>query len=215
MEDEVVVTRRSRRMTWDEAWWLALQPSEAAYETLLQSADTQSRRAFLWIAFASVTGMAVYYLASYAVKPFAIFTIIQPSGFIISPLFYVLGSTVAGPLGAALYAAIAHGLARMFGGKGSYTTLLYMLAASIAPITSATWIIRIFGLVLPGSGILVCLALVLTIYQLVLTAYAVHAAHQLNWTRTLTVVGIIVAVVVVIAVIVVIFATLSGFGLPN
>lgn len=87
--------------------------------------------------------------------------------FFIVPIFFLIGS--------AIYFAIA----KMFGGEGDFEEQTYLLATFTAPITILNAVIGI----IPFLG--GCVTFFISIYQLVLTYFAIKASHNLTSGKAL------------------------------
>ncbi len=87
--------------------------------------------------------------------------------FFIVPIFFLISS--------AIYFAIA----KMFGGEGDFEKQTYLLATFTAPITIANAVIG----VIPFLG--GCVTFFISIYQLVLTYFAIKAEHNLSSGKAL------------------------------
>ena len=87
--------------------------------------------------------------------------------FFIVPIFFLIGSVI--------YFAIA----KMFGGDGDFEEQTYLLATFTAPITIVNAVIGI----IPFLG--GCVTFFISIYQLVLTYFAIKASHNLTSGKAL------------------------------
>lgn len=109
-------------------------------------------------------------------------------------------------------AAVTQFIARLLGGTGTYSQLVYAFAAYTAPITIVSSILGVLGAALPVLGFI--FSPLLGIYSLVLNVMAVKAVNQFSWGKAiLTSVIIFVLVLIIVSVIVgVVIAILAASG---
>ena len=81
--------------------------------------------------------------------------------------------------GLLLYAGIAHVFARLLGGTGSYSDLVYAYGAFVAPLSLLTSIL----VVIPFLNF--CLAIPVVIFYLILAVIAVSAVNQFGTGKSL------------------------------
>ena len=111
------------------------------------------------------------------------------SGLVSSVIGSFCGALFFIPIGFFIGMAILFVLAKLFGGEGNFETHTYLLATIFMPlsiITSAIGIVPVLG------G---CLALVISIYQLVLNYFAIKVAHNLSSGSAIAVVLIPIVVI--------------------
>jgi MFS family permease len=186
-------------MPWCTVWINALtKPSVPEYQAIVSQPNISIGTASLWVFAASAVG---YFLT------FAILAILPD----LNPFSRELGSANApglgfgvviiclAPVAAAfslvglyLTAGISHIVARALGGIGTYTQLVYAIAAYSAPISLlATFI----GLI----PIVNCLSFPIGIYALFLNVLSVKAVHRFGWGKAFLSSAFIVAIVLVLA----------------
>lgn len=107
-----------------------------------------------------------------AVSAFCLTLIVTPIGFLIGSGIYFL-------------------VAKLFGGTGSFEEQTYLLAAVAAPLTIVSGVIGIVP-ILGG-----CISIIVSIYQLVLSYFAIKVSHNLTSGQAIGV--IIIPVVVILA----------------
>ncbi len=112
----------------------------------------------------------------------------------IVPIFFLIGS------------GIFFVIAKLFGGDGDFSEQTYLLATFTAPITIVNAVIG----VVPYLG--GCVTFFISIYQLVLTYYAIKVSHNLSSGKAImtVLVPILVIFACVICGFVVMFATILG-----
>ncbi|MCL4836153.1 MAG: YIP1 family protein [Caldilineaceae bacterium] len=117
-------------------------------------------------------------------------------GIILTPIFFLIG------------VGIIHLIASMLGGKGDFGRYAYLSAAISAPIS----IVNAFLGFIPVVG--GCVALLLTIYSLVLNYFAIKVAYSLTSGRAVVVILIPLALLIGITICVafVFAAAMAGMG---
>jgi hypothetical protein len=93
-----------------------------------------------------------------------------------------LGAIITVPIGFLISTGIYFLIAKLFGGKGEFGRYAYLMATFSAPLTLLS---SLLGLIPALGG---CLAIFVSIYQVVLTYYATKVEHQLSSGRALLVV---------------------------
>ncbi|MFQ5575403.1 MAG: YIP1 family protein [Anaerolineae bacterium] len=116
-------------------------------------------------------------------------------GLILTPLFFLIGSGI--------YWIIA----KLFGGTGSFEGQTYLLATFGAPLMVVSGLVGIVPFGIGG-----CLSFLVSIYQLVLTYFAVKVSHGLTSGKALGVILIPVAVLLVCVVCGVVVFLIIGAG---
>ena len=114
---------------------------------------------------------------------------------ILAPVFFLIGS------------GIFFGLAKLFGGTGSFEEQTYLLATFSAPIMIVNGVIGVVP-ILGG-----CVSFIIYIYQLLLSFYAIKVVHGLESGKSAAVVLIPKIVVILCALCVMAVALFSIFGL--
>jgi hypothetical protein len=154
-------------LPWYKVWIDALtRPSVAVYESFLQDIHATSQRAYVWLI---ISGLIVGLISALTDRAASVVIRI-----ICDPLFP--GIVVVFSI--TIIAGLVQFLAQVIGGMGTYSKLIYALAAFNAPMT----IISSFLLFIP-YGLWVNAAL--GIYWVVLSAIAVKAVHQLEWRKAI------------------------------
>jgi hypothetical protein len=166
-----------------QIWIKALtKPSEQTFAEIANSPDASPNKAYIWLAI------------SYIVSFFFIMllTLVRTSGQY-GDLGSSLGSSAialicGAPIGAvigvlffALMTAIIQWVAKLFKGTGSYSKLIYAVAAFTAPIMLVSGVLSALSLI-PFIGL--CFSVIsigLSIYSLVLWIMAVKAVNQFGW----------------------------------
>lgn len=212
-------------------WFSAIsQPNEAFYDNERRSPNATLTTAIIWIVIAAVISAILG-----AIGLFAGFSALQGSGIFdeilsdpeIPPEFRMMAETflsgggMAGIAGASLIAnviwapigfiigtGILHLIARLFSGQGNFGRFAYLTAAFQAPITVIT---SMLGLVPVLGG---CISILLAIYSLVLTYFAIKTEHQLSQGRSIMVILVpIILMMALFACVVIGVVTMAGPGL--
>jgi hypothetical protein len=93
-----------------------------------------------------------------------------------------LGAIITVPIGFLISTGIYFVIAKLLGGKGEFGRYAYLNATFSAPLTILSSLLSL----IPGLG--GCIAIFVSIYQVVLTYYATKVEHQLSSGRALMVV---------------------------
>jgi hypothetical protein len=194
--------------SWHVVWLKALtQPSVDTYERLIRDPNASANKAYGWVFICSTIAFVISYLIGLAFgNPFDTTSI---GGLDSGPLFgfSIIWLACCAPLigllavlGFALSAGLTQLIARILGGTGSYSELVYAYAAYYAPlliITSLIYAIPIVNL---------CLSIPLGIYSLVLFVIAINAVNHLGWGKAIAsviIIPVLIAVFVACSVIVI------------
>lgn len=217
MMDVVPSSSASDALPWYQVWLNALtRPNPATYEDFVSRAGISSGKAYLWVFLAAIGGWA---LAA------PLFLLIGFPGFSDPRTAEVLGNTsslalalaclipLAGAMsivGLIISTGISHLIARALGGVGTFTQLIYAVAAYTAPASLITPALSMVPLVN-------CLASLLGFYTLFLNIVAIKAVHRLTWGRAFLSSSLMIALVVgffacVFAVAVILFGGFAASG---
>ena len=172
-------------LPWYKVWINALiHPSVAVYESFLQDIHANSKRAYTWLI---ISWMIVGFISALTDREASavIRTICDP----LFPIIVIVFSIT-------IITGLIQLLAQVMGGTGTYSKLIYALAAFNAPMT----IISSLLLFIP-YGLWVNAAM--GIYWAVLSVIAVKAVHQFEWRK-----AIIAILPIILLTILVIVATL-------
>ena len=166
-----------------QTWMTALtKPNEATYAELAASPMVKASTAYLWVFIAGIA-------SSIATGIVQLTSGVGASG---SALESTAGSSIAlfcaVPLGAGLYllifmgyTAVVQSIAKMFGGTGDYTRMVYVFGAIAAPVSFISAGLTVFS-VIPYIGVMFALiSLALGIYVLFLNTMAVKGVNQFGW----------------------------------
>jgi hypothetical protein len=163
------------RLSWIKVWISVLtRPSVATFERILRDPQASTRRAYLWIfisAFIGVIILNVYW--KLGVIPHLQLSTMVFSLILICTPFIALGEV----LFLALVVWVTQWIARrIFGGSGTYASMIYAMAAIWAPLT-------IVAILISGIPYVKYLAYPLPIYTFVLGVMAIKAVNQISWKR--------------------------------
>lgn len=201
-------------LAWSQVWIRALTPSVETFEGLVRDPNASTNRAYAWVFVSALIGSAISALAQLALTGMSIpgsSADSATSALFSSPwLLLICGAPVAAVLavlGLMISAGITQLIARALEGTGTYSSLVYAMAAYSAPLA-------IISGVISSIPYINCLVFPLGVYSLVLNVVAVKAVHQFGWGRAiassvLIFAGILVLTVLVAVVVIVVLALLG------
>ncbi len=208
----------SKSYSWSEVWISALtKPTVSTYEHLVHDPTASPNKAYGWVFFCSMIAYATTYLIGLVIR-----NLFDTSGFGgfgsapysgVSSIWLVCCAPLVGVLavlGLALQAGLTQLIARMLGGTGSYSELVYGFAAYSAPLSLLTGIIYAIPI------INLCLSIPLAIYSLALFVIAINAVNQFGWGKAIASAIIIpVLLIMLISCSVITILTLLGPTIGN
>lgn len=174
-----------------KVWTAALQPSEANFVQIARDPNASAGRAYAWVAIAGAIGALLSAIIGFVIN--AAWGAINSGGdtnalagvFGLTAFSGVWGVVCGVPLaaigaviGLTIVAGIPHLLALALGGRGTFTQMLYAVAAYVTPLTVINSVLG----AIPFIGLLVGL---IGIYMIVLNITAVKAVHELSWGKAL------------------------------
>jgi hypothetical protein len=191
-------------LPWDEVWLRALtKPSVATFEEILRDPHAASGRAYTWMIIATVVGLVARLLIMMLINLSPGLSALQKLGpspqikpeslacaLLLSPFIAAFGLWFS--------SHIIQMFARMFDGTGTYSQLVYVRAAYLAPI-------GIITNPLSAIPIIGYLGLLFSLYPVILEVIAVKTVHRFGW-------GSAIASVFLPAVVLVIFLVCAAFG---
>jgi hypothetical protein len=191
--------------SWSQVFLLALtKPSLDTYTKLIRDPKASTNKAYLWLFIGGLVAYAISYLLTivignpYLSRPFDLADTAPELAF--STFIFVCCAPILGilsVLGIALQAAITQFIARLMGGTGSYSQLLYGIASYSIPLSIITVIVSAFAARSPVATL--CLSVPLSIFSLVLFVTAINAVNQFGWGKAIAS-GIIVPLVIAVLV---------------
>jgi hypothetical protein len=149
---------------------------------MLKEPDSGSTRGFIWIATTSIiVGIISGLLQSLFLNQMTANS--APFSFL-----YLICGVIAAPIGAIIGISISTGIyhliAKLFGGSGSWSNLLYCLSAVVAPTTLIGGVVSLFYLLFSQIPVVIIIpivvSVVLGIYALVLNVNAIRAAENIG-----------------------------------
>jgi hypothetical protein len=201
------VSSRKWYEIWRDVW---TNPGVEAFWSILKEPDHSATRGFIWI---GITSLVLGLLSSITSIPLLNRMNSQVSGFLSSGetiftaicgfIFY----TICLIIGIAILTGVFHLVAKIFGGNGKWSDLVFCLAAVWAPanilvsVFSAIWAIFsqirvLFFLVAIIFGIV---AVALAIYNIILYILAIRASENVGTGGAIATVLIPIGVVIVLA----------------
>jgi len=174
-----------------QVWMNALtKPNEQTFVEIASSANAKSTTAFLWVFLASLVQFLVSSLVQGAymnqvMRQFGSSGQFGGGGGLGSTLITaVCGAPIAAVISVvffAIFVGVVQFVAKMFGGRGTFDQLAYVLAAITAPFSLVSSVLTLLSAI-PYVGLCFgIIALVAAIYVLVLEVMAVKAANQFGW----------------------------------
>ena len=212
MAEESNVIYYGESLSWGETWVKALsQPSEESYHEIANGPGATPGKAYSWVFISTLIGYAIYMLIT-----FFIGTNIMGVGGddVLGPLIAAVlcGAPVGGlfaVLGVMISVGISQWIANALGGTGTYSQLVYAVAAYVAPLSLISYL-------LSSIPYLSCLTIPLAFYGIFLNVTAVKAVNKFSWGRAIvSSVLILFLLSVFVAIIVIVVLTLLGPAIGN
>jgi hypothetical protein len=212
MSEEFKGPTQGRSLSWSETWNKALtHPSEASYVEIANDPGASPRKAYIWVFVSSLIGYAFYMGLSSLFGTNGMGT--QGARLFGSSLAAVLcGAPIGGltaVLGVMISAGLSQWIAHALGGTGTYSKLVYAIAAYAAPLA-------LISLLLGVIPYLNCLSLPLGLYGIYLNITAVKAVNTFSWGKAvLSSAVIFILLIVLMAVVVIAILSLLGPAIGN
>ena len=186
------------------------------FERLAQAPNAGSDTGFLWVFISTLLGYAFSILAQWALASLLNTNSRETLGASLPlssyPLLLLCGApfgAVCAVIGLMISAGITQLIAGMLGGTGTYSKLVYVLAAYLAPLTLVLSI-------LSSIPVIKCLTFPIGIYAIALNVMAIKAVNQFGWGKALaSSVLIYIGILLIIAVTVIIILALLGPAIGN
>ena len=177
-------------LPWYKVWFDALtRPSVAVYERFLKDIHATSQRAYLWMI---ISGIIVGFIAALTDRgaPAATRILCDP----LFPMIVIIFSIT-------IIAGLIQLLSQAMGGTGTYSKLIYALAAFSAPITLISSLLLFISYSLWINA-------AIGVYCVVLSVIAVKAVHQFELRK-----AIVAILPIILLTVLLIVATLLLIGL--
>jgi hypothetical protein len=212
MGTSVVAAPRSYR--WNEVWSkIYFHPSDNSFLDILSDPTAKAGRAYLWVAvMAVIIAILDAVVGAFTANDFRL-------GCFISQI-------VGAVIGLAIGTAIPHLVAKLVGGTGAFSQLVYSFGAVQAPYVLGTWFLDLYnklgrpgltgGEISPGliiTFVLLPLGLAWSIYAFILDIIAIRAVERISTGRALIVAFfpvILVLILLLILLIVGVLPTILG-----
>ncbi|HET9907932.1 MAG TPA: Yip1 family protein [Anaerolineales bacterium] len=190
-----------------QTWINALtKPSEETYVQIANSPQAKTGTALLWVFVGSLIQSFIVFLLQGVLMN----RMMQGSGFespMSTSLIGVLcGAPVAAAISVVLFASftgIVQWIAGLFGGRGSFEKLVYVLAAITVPFTLVSALFTLLSAI-PFVGFCFGLvSLLAALYVLYLEVMAVKAVNQFDWGKaaaSLLLPGVVIFCCVLVAI---------------
>jgi hypothetical protein len=192
-----------RTLSWYEVWIQAFtQPSVATYQALVQDPQASPKRAYIWIGLSVLAGAFITSVGTWLWTGAVLgLERTREADMLCGPLIAVVMTV----LFIAMVAGGANLIARLFGGEGTYSALVYAFAAYTAPLSLISGVLG----AIPSIGAF--LALLLGCYALVLSVIAVKAVYKFEWWKAIvTLVLALPGIVVIVAFVVIMVLVFLG-----
>jgi len=155
------------------------KPNEQTYADIAESADSNTRQAYLWVFLASVVGNFLVFLASGVVS---LFSGTQDTTTAIATM--ICGGPIAGIVVTIIFVidvAIFQWVGKMFKGVATFNQLLYTLAAIAAPISLVAGALGALSSI-PLVGLCFSiLSIVLLLYTIYLNITPIKSRNKFGW----------------------------------
>lgn len=170
----------AQSLLWDEIWLRAINPSVATFESILRDPGLSDKRAHMWIFVSTLVGIMIRILITIGInssprlstlKEFNPSSTTQDPGLLVCTLFI---SPFIAVFMVMFTSGILQWFARMFGGTGTYSKLLYARAAYIAPL-------NIVMSPLSAVPLVSYLNILIGLYLCILEVIAVKTVNRFSW----------------------------------
>jgi hypothetical protein len=203
-KESTPVEESGKALTWSEVWTSALiRPSLETYERILHDPNASPNRAYGWVFVSALIAYLISFLLGLLLNAlgFTSFTDLGAyAGISVITLVCCLPIVaVLAVIGLMIGAAITQLAARIMGGAGKYSQLVYAYGAYVAPLSLVSALISSIPFVN------LCLGIPLLIYGIVLNVISVNAVNKFGWGKSIVAALIIPIVGLVITVCAVIF----------
>ena len=133
----------ARVLTWMDVWISAItEPSSKTFENILRDPSASARRAYGWIFFSSLFGFFITFLLQIIINKKEFDTLgVNPSAPLALGIFGGILlcaaplASIFAVIGVMINTGLTQWIATGLGGKGSFSQLVYAVAAFTAPIT--------------------------------------------------------------------------------
>jgi len=175
-----------------QTWLKALtRPNEQNFAEMALSTGANPNKAYLWVFLANLVNMVVAFaLQGVNMRQMQQFLPPEAGQYFSQPMggTGLIGALCGAPVSAALSVlffalgvALIQWVAKMFGGRGDYSKLAYVMGAITAPVALVSAVLTLFSAI-PFIGILFGLvSFVVGIYVLILNIMAVKGVNQFGW----------------------------------
>jgi len=198
--------------SWLNTWITAVtKPNEQTYVDLAGRPEAKANKAYLWVFIASTLGTLVAGLLQALVLAMGFgqggtqLYSQMAGGSIVS---VICAAPIAGGvsvLGFMIGTGLIQWVAKLFGGRGTFNKLAYVMGAISVPITLVSSIITPFSVITYLGIVIGLLSFALGCYAIYLEVLAVKAVNQFSWGKAIgsvilpaLVIGLLCACIVVV-----------------
>ncbi len=147
------------------------RPTPATFRLLLEDPKASKRRAYGWVFFSA--------LASYVIWLSEAMLVGVLGGSYLIYLLFAPGLAILALIVLTLYTGAAHFIARRLGGRGTFSALLYVVAAYTAPLLLIAALFSVGGYIMHIAAFALLPALI------IFSVIAVRTVYQFGWFATL------------------------------
>lgn len=179
MSEEYYLPADGESLSWSETWIKALtRPSVATYEEIVNDPNAGPRRAITWMIACSLLGVIFYIIFGYMFGIDAIMRMDEAlESMLLVFLCFVPFMIFVSILEVVINSGISQLIAKLLGGTGTFSKLIYAFAAYQAPLT----LIRFIN----GIPLIKILYMPLLLYGIFLSIIALKAVHKFGWGRAI------------------------------
>jgi hypothetical protein len=173
-----------KALTWSDVWTSALiRPSLETYERILNDPNASPNRAYGWVFLSALIAYLISFLVGLAFSALGI-TSVADLGTLagVSTITLICCLPIAvilAVIGLMIGAAITQLAARILGGTGTYSALVYAYGAYVAPLSLVS------GVVGSIPFVNLCLGIPLLVYGIVLNVISVNAVNKFGWGKSI------------------------------
>ena len=181
--------------TWREA---VTKPNEMTYAALAERPEAQTiNRAFIWVFLAATVAALISGVLSAILEAAGVATQMPglsdlmgsaPRGAMAAFGIALCGAPISGAIATlffAIFVGVVQWVARMFGGKATFSQLAYSLAAISVPVTLISSVLTPFSTIGTVGYCVGGISLLLGLYALVLQLMAVKGINRFGWGQAL------------------------------
>jgi len=171
--DSTISALPSISYPWYEVWWRALIPRVETYQDLLLDPDFSRKRAYIWLFISLLISTLISMIGE---------TVFETGNGEVEIWLFLCGPitiTILALAAIIISTAITQWIARLLGGTGTYTDLIYAVASYLSPLLLIASLINL----LPYGE---CLSLFLGLYRYAQEITVIKAVNRFSWAKAFT-----------------------------